>query len=258
MPPVSISFRRHAHKTADGSTLTKRGKTATSLCSQNIKEPTKIYASNIERTKLTADILKICSRSEYTTRVREILRGHKYFAGERIKTTKKDNFLTFFKEVAIKIGVSDDVLIKLWLNGHFPKKIMPKPEVLSDAIIKERFRLPLRVNKKIDHTIVFENITHDVVIAALFQRLTGVKYHSQFMELPKELESLKVRIDQKGKAILTFRNYKKDITERLNKILNWSVMPLKQPPKPKNKREANRYRNKRNVSDLLKHKLVVD
>lgn len=35
-------------------------------------------------------------------------------------------------------------------------------------------------------------------------------------------------------------------------------MSLKQPPKPKNKREANRYRNKRNVSDLLKHKLVVD
>ena len=35
-------------------------------------------------------------------------------------------------------------------------------------------------------------------------------------------------------------------------------MSLKQPPKPKNKREANRYRNKRSICEILNHKLVVD
>ena len=219
MPPVKISFRRHAHKTPDGSTLTKKGKKVTSIFSQGIKEPVKIYYSDIERTKLTAEILKVCSHSDYVTRSQNILRGHRYFSGERIKSTKKDTFLTFFKDVAVKMGVTDKFLIKVWLNGYFPKKIIPKPEVLADLIIKDRFRLPLRVNKRIDNTIVFENITHDVVIAALFQRLSGVKYHSQFIELPKELESLRIDINKDGKAIMCFRSYKADITKRLDQII---------------------------------------
>jgi hypothetical protein len=71
-----------------------------------------------------------------------------------------------------------------------------------------------------DRTINFENITHDVVIAALFQRLSGVKYHKRFKELPKELESLRIDITKEGKATMAFRDYKEDITKRLNAILS--------------------------------------
>ena len=120
----------------------------------------------------------------------------------------------------VKAGiVNDPLLIKIWLNGHF-LKIIPKPEAMADLIIKDRFKLPKRVNKMTDRTINFENITHDVVIAALFQRLSGVKYHKRFKELPKELESLRIDITKEGKATMAFRDYKEDITKRLNAILS--------------------------------------
>ncbi|HOZ35968.1 MAG TPA: hypothetical protein PLK55_03225, partial [archaeon] len=118
-----------------------------------------------------------------------------------------------------KLGVKDSIVIKIWLNGHFPKNIVPKPEVIADQIIKGRFKLPNRINKITERTIIFENITHDVVIAALFQRLSGEKYNLRFKELPKELEALRIDISKEGKAIMQFRDYKKEITDRLNAIL---------------------------------------
>lgn len=218
MPPISISFRRHAQKTKDGSKLTNKGKTDTITIAKDMSESTKIYSSIENRTKETSEILKIFIRSEYQTRLKNILRGHKYFSGKRIRTTKKDSLLTYFKEISEKIGISDAYIIKIWLSGKFPKKIIPKPEIIADEIIKDRFRVPNRI-KETDKSIIFENITHDVVIAALFQRLSGERYHYQFKDLPKELESLRIDLNKDGKAIMQFRNYKKDITERLNEIL---------------------------------------
>lgn len=219
MPPVKIAFRRHAQKTASGKHITRKGKEDTAKLAKRSK-PAKLYSSTENRTIETAEILRKQTNSKYNLRLSEKLRGHKYFAGKRIKKTKKDNLLTFFKDVAGKVGVKDTLLIRIWLNGHFPKAIVPKPEVMADQIIKERVRLPKRVNQMTNQTIYFENITHDVVIAALFQRLSGVKYHSKFKVLPRELEALKINISKDGKAIMSFRDYKKDITKRLIGILS--------------------------------------
>lgn len=218
MPPVSISFRRHAQKTKDGNNITSMGKKDIKNLSYKIPTTTKIYSSTENRTKETAEYIRLFTQTEYNTRVKNILRGHKYFAGKRIKTNKRDSLLTLFKEIAKRIGITDKLLIKIWLSGKFPKKIVPKPEVIADEIIKDRVKVPNRV-KGTTKSIVFENITHDVVIAALFQRLSGKKYHSQFKDLPKELESLRIDISKDGKAVMQFRNYKKEITERLNAIL---------------------------------------
>lgn len=219
MAPVSVSFRRHGQKTKDGKRLTPKGKAATTQLASNLKKQPKIYYSAENRTIETAELLKFFTESNYNARLSKTLRGHKYFSGERIKTTKRDNLLTFFKRLSEKIGITDKLLIKIWLSGKFPKKIVPKPEVIADEIIKDRFKLPDRVNKMTNRTIIFENITHDVVIAALFQRLSGEKYHSQFKDLPKELEALRIDISKEGKAVMQFRNYKKEITERLKAIL---------------------------------------
>jgi len=218
MAPVSVSFRRHAQKTKNGSNITSTGKKDIKILSDKLSTTTKLYSSSENRTIETAEYLKLFTQSEYNIRVRNILRGHKYFAGKRIKTTKKDNLLTLFKDIARKIGINDKLLIKIWLSGKFPKKIVPRPEVIADEIIRDRFRLPNRV-KGTEKSIIFENITHDVVIAALFQRLSGEKYHSQFKDLPKELESLRIDLTKEGKATMQFRNYKKEITERLKEIL---------------------------------------
>ncbi len=227
MPPVGITFRRHAQKTIpSGRRITKRGRKAIRNLAENIVKENpgykpKIFTSTENRTIETAEILKRSTKTKYTLRENKGLRGHEYFAGERIKTTKKDNLLTFCKNTLVKAGiVNDPLLIKIWLNGHFPKKIIPKPEAMADLIIKDRFKLPKRVTKMTDRTINFENITHDVVIAALFQRLSGVKYHKRFKELPKELESLRIDITKEGKATMAFRDYKEDITKRLNAILS--------------------------------------
>jgi len=219
MAPVSVSFRRHAQKTRDGSNITSTGKKDIKQLSNELTTTTKIYSSSVNRAIETAEFLKLFTQTEYTVRVRNILRGHKYFAGRRIKTTKRDCFLTLFKDIANKIGIPDKLLIKIWLSGKFPNRIIPKPEIIADEILRDRFRLPNRV-KGTEKSITFENVTHDIVIAALFQRLSGEKYHSQFKDLPKELESLKIDLSKEGKAIMQFRGYKKDITDRLKKILN--------------------------------------
>lgn len=219
MPPVSISFRRHAQKTKNGKNIIPKGKEDIVKLARESK-PAKIYSSTENRTIETAEILEKLTNTEYKLRINKELRGHKYFSGERIKTTKRDNLLTFFKRVSEKLGVKDSIVIKIWLNGHFPKNIVPKPEVIADQIIKDRFKLPNRVNKMTNRTIIFENITHDIVIAALFQRLSGIKYTKAFKhDFPKELEALTIEISKEGKAIMQFRDYKKDITERLKYIL---------------------------------------
>jgi hypothetical protein len=218
MPPVGISFRRHAQKTNNGKNITEKGKDDTIKLAREYK-PAKIYSSTENRTIETAKILEKLTNTEYKLRIIKELRGHKYFSGEIIRNNKRDNLLTFFKRVSEKLGVKDSLVIKIWLNGQFPKKIVPKPEVIADQIIKDRFKLPNRVNKITERTILFENITHDVVIAALFQRLAAEKYYKRFKELPKELEALRIDITKESKATMTFRDYKKEITERLNAIL---------------------------------------
>lgn len=220
MPPVRVSFRRHAEKTRDGSKLTTKGKKDSKRLGENLsKEPTKFYW-DVNRTKETAEELD--NNKKYTSRKREILHGHKYLTPDVEIKTKADKFLVSVKRILEKAGiVNDNRLMAIWLNGNFPKSIVPKPEVIADRIIKDRFALPNRINKRINHIIVFENITHDIVIAALFQRLSGIKYTKSFKgEFPKELEALTIEISKEGKAIMQFRNYKKDITERLKYILS--------------------------------------
>ncbi len=221
MARVTVSFRRHAQKTADGKEITSKGIKDTIRLSRDYKEPTKIYYSPENRTKKTAELLEALIPTDYAIRAKNILRGHKYFSGRRIKETKRDNFLTLFRDIAKRIGITDELLIKIWLNDKFPKKIIPRPEVMADEILKDRFKLPNRINKIGNKEIIFENITHDVIIAALFQRLSGEKYCHQFVELPGELEFLKVDVSKEGKATMQFRNYKKDVTERLKDILSF-------------------------------------
>lgn len=218
-PPVSVSFRRHSIKTKFGQQITAGGKKATKKLAKRIPKNTKFYTSPEIRTVQTADILKAATNTKYNLRVKSILNGHKYFSGRRIKTTKKDSLLTLFKDIANKAGVTDTALVKVWLKGNFPKKIVPKPEVIADEIIKDRFKLPNRVNRMTSNHIVFENITHDVVISAIFQRLSEEMYTSRFKSLPTELESLTINISKEGRAIMRYRAYKKDVTQKLKEIL---------------------------------------
>ena len=155
MAPVSVSFRRHAQKTRNGHSITSNGKKDVKDLSNKLSTTTKLYSSPENRTIETAEYLKLFTHSEYNIRVRNILRGHKYFAVKRIKTTKKDNFLTLFKDLAKKIGINDKLLIKVWLSGKVPKKIVPRPEVIADEIIRDRFRLPNRV-KNTEKSIILK------------------------------------------------------------------------------------------------------
>lgn len=219
MPPIRMSFRRHGEKTRDGSRLTAKGKKDSKILGESLSEdPTKFYW-DVNRTKETAEALD--KNKKYTSRKKEILQGHKFFTEKPAPKTKTDKFLVSVKRILERAGIVNDYrLIAIWLNGNFPKKIVPKPEVIADRIIKDRFALPNRINQRINHTIVFENITHDVIIAALFQRLSGIKYTKAFKrDFPKELEALTIDISKEGKAIMQFRDYKKDITEILQQIL---------------------------------------
>ena len=57
MPPVGISFRRHAQKTNNGKNITEKGKDDTIKLAREYK-PAKIYSSTENRTIETAKILK--------------------------------------------------------------------------------------------------------------------------------------------------------------------------------------------------------
>jgi len=217
--PVKVNFRRHAEKTKSTKTLTIKGKKDAKILGQSLpKKPTKFYY-DVLRNEETARLMQegLNSKKPYALRQRNILEGHHSFSG-----SQKISFLLL--SFAKKCGITEKKLIKLWLDNKIPRNLIPNPRKVADDIIRDRFKLFLKVNEGLGKKeIVFENLTHDVVMSAIIQRLTCLKYTRMFGELPGDLESVTISISKGGIAKLKFREQEFDVTEKLNLILEYKA-----------------------------------
>lgn len=115
---------------------------------------------------------------------------------------------------------SEEAVIRRWLDGNIPSKVIEKPKLLADRIIKKRFGLGQRIAEKGTKDKILENVSHAWTVEAVFERLTGQRFDKMSPgTYAREMEGLSVTHYKNGKAILRYRKKSFDITERLKKIL---------------------------------------
>jgi hypothetical protein len=108
-----------------------------------------------------------------------------------------------------------------WLDGKLPTTIVDHHLKVADSIIKKRFGLEKKVFDLGGKSILLRNVSHSWNVEAVFERLTGRKFH---MTTPKwtmvrPTESLQVSFTKEGRAILSYRGKRYDVTSNLKKIV---------------------------------------
>ncbi len=135
------------------------------------------------------------------------------------------------KKLTGEHGENDKAVLRQWLDGKLDPKIIEKPKKVADAIIRKRFGLGKRLVerglgglgkvpiKEAADKIILRNVTHQWIVEAVLERLTGMKY-TQFGlgTAIRENESLSV-IHYSGKTMLKYRGKTIDVTKRFNEIL---------------------------------------
>lgn len=126
---------------------------------------------------------------------------------------------------------NDKAVLRRWLDGKLDPKIIGNPKKVADAIIRKRFGLGKRIVerglgglgkvpvKEAADKIILRNVTHQRIVEAVLERLTGMKY-TQFGRgtAIRENESLSI-IHYPEKTMLKYRGKTIDVTKRFNKIL---------------------------------------
>ncbi|MBI2530418.1 MAG: hypothetical protein HYW05_04730 [Candidatus Diapherotrites archaeon] len=157
--------------------------------------------------------------------------------GAIVKKAGVKNELWYIKDIPElqkltgEYGENDRVVLRQWLDGKLDPKIIGNPKKLADAIIRKRFGLGKRLVerglgglgrvpvKEAGDKIILRNVTHQWLVEAVLERLTGMKY-TEFGRgtAIRENESLSV-IHYLEKTLLKYRGKTIDVTKRFNEIL---------------------------------------
>ena len=135
------------------------------------------------------------------------------------------------KKLTGEHGENDRVVLRRWLDGELDPKIIGNSKKLADAVIRKRFGLGKRLVerglgglgrvpvKEAADKIILRNVTHQWLVEAVLERLTGMKY-TQFGRgtAIRENESLSI-IHSPEKTMLKYRGKTIDVTKRFNEIL---------------------------------------
>jgi|GEM_PF-3418546 len=236
---LSVSFRRHTNKNQKGN-ATKIGlKEARKLGTSFKGKVMKGYISPIKEDRCLLTLLhmqKGIKKANGTIAtgkqpIRRVL-GEGGLIKDSIEVEK------FFKKLDMDKKTDKYAILKfydVWYSGKFPGDYLLKPDKVADLIIKDRIKHALRfIDLKskgklgtidaLPKNLVIENITHDMMVGALFQRLTGRSLQSSgsvFIE-PRENISLDFYKNKntKLKIVMTFRNNHLDVTNKITEILN--------------------------------------
>lgn len=227
---LSQSFRRHTTKNKDGNATKYGYKEAKKLGKElPIGTVLKSYVSNIKEDRCFKTLEAMEKGFKSTMGV--VATGKQPIRGTLGELKILKNKLKVY-ELLKKIGTENKFLEK-WYSNKIPKSIMLKPNEVADIIIKDRLAHVIRfINLKSKGysgkledlpKIHLENITHDFIVGALFQRLTGKKLKDYNVNLKIKARE-NINLDYyKSKAgirvFLTFRKNKFDVTKKLNEIL---------------------------------------
>lgn len=202
--------------------LTPRGKKAAFFKGTKLPKDygLKVYYSSADRAKQTARLL----RQGYLAAGGE---AHKFRkpAGEYARRTELDEpdylvrHYAFLLKRLTELKGNEALLVREWIDGKLAAAGIPPAKELADNLIRKRFGLTEEVTRKGIVNKQLINVSHDWVIAPVFERLTGQKFTSLGKGLTKPLEGMAMYHTADGRAILEYRKKKFDVTARLRKIL---------------------------------------
>ena len=135
------------------------------------------------------------------------------------------------KKLTGEHGENDKAILRRWLDGKLDPKIIENQKKVADAVIRKRFGLGKRLVERglggfgrtpvkgAADKIILRNVTHQWLVEAVLERLTGMKY-TQFGRgtAIRENESLSM-IHYPEKTMLKYRGKTIDVTGRFNEIL---------------------------------------
>lgn len=157
----------------------------------------------------------------------------KSLSGRTDKKRTRGVFLNFKKidEYFESLGKNGTKFLQHWLDGKIPKAWMRSPDYVADLIIKDRIAhivrfIDLKAKGKLGKLedlpeLHIENLSSDMMISSVFQRLTGEKL-IKYANFVKPRESVDFYFDKTKsgvKVFLNFREKKFDVTKKLNEIL---------------------------------------
>lgn len=151
--------------------------------------------------------------------------GRKVYPRESYVRARKELSLTSFNlKVWDKLSEergSEERLMREWLDGKVSRVVGVRPETIADRIIRKRFGLGLAVRELGGKDILLRNLSHVPVLEAVFERLSGRQFQ---LTKPKgtsgrPTETLTVSFTKKGRAILSYRRKRYDVTSNLKKIV---------------------------------------
>ena len=212
--PVRSQFGRHSIKKAGTKTgLSRPGIRLARLVGKRIPKRwmVKGYHSPVIRAEST---------------VRLMLRSHQKSGGKAypVIRPKKELGLSYIVNPAacdrLEAKLGEKTFLRRWLNGKISERLIHHPHRVADAIIRRRFGLGQRIARLGFKDKLLKSVSHAWQIEAVFERLTGTRYDA----LPpgtqaRPTEAMEVIHYQNGKAILTYRGKRFDVTKRLDQIV---------------------------------------
>ena len=235
-PAVASTVERHAHKKAGTKTgLNRKGIAATRKKGRSfpMRFKHKQFTSPAMRAVSTADLsIASARRAGLKTyggkRVRKVFRGKKVIGKvlvrEETRPRKELDLYEIIKDMPaverLEERLGEEVALRRWLDGKLSTKIIDKPKMVADRIIKKRIALGKIVFELGGKNKLLRNVSHSWIVEAVFERLTGRKFNltSPKGKMSRPTEGLTVYFTKKGKAILEYRKKRYDVTANLVKI----------------------------------------
>jgi hypothetical protein len=215
--PIKVVFTRHAERcdknktglTRSGLSNAKKQGKDRALAGQKVKR----YSSYSKRALATAKKAQIgynlISPGGYKLRARKDI------------TTPVPNRTEWERMVREDFKGDKRAATLAWLRGKIPTDVVLMPEVFVKELIRKRVGLGKRIVRIGAKDLVLENFTHQELMLAIFEQLTGQKIDKLKKPLNlKYLESFTITFYKNGRASFRVRDSTYDITKRLSSIIS--------------------------------------
>lgn len=219
-PKALIDLTRHSYRNYSGK-ITPLGKAVAEIKGKNIPKKYDVLGrtSQIPRAIKTLELIQKGARTNGVNRIKT--------KNPIEKALSEEVYLINKNKLAVQVK-DYNLLLKQWLDGKLPKGAIKSPDFVFKNIFQKVILPEIRLVEiyRKGKPIYFPDITHDLIVALLFEKLTGIKYYSKFKNYPQPLEGTKLLIypkkrnikNDKTKVILIFRKEKYDVTNRIEEM----------------------------------------
>ncbi len=226
---ASLVFRRHGEKVSTEKQKASRVGKRTGLQWKGLRRAFWKGVFNRGRTEF-ASTDAATTRTNWSARAARL--GHRLTGGKTTGPVKLKPYLGYYyikdmgaaiaevKRLETRYGKdgADDAYLRRWLDGKVSPRIMLPPAQVADDIIRKEVE-----SIKNSQASNVQNYINRWTVEAILERLAGARFDSLIRKGKKTkgvdfTEPLKIGFTKKGRAILRYRGYKFDVTERIKEI----------------------------------------